>query len=396
METDGDTRGEADEMRVLVNFLPVSRAGGGLQNVMNLWRLVGTQGEGDAWLAVSRPEQRLETPGPGVDWAHLEVWDVGGFTARLATENVRLPRLAKAWAADVIFTPMGAGPVRTRLPTVIGWHDSTVAYPESAMWGQAGLRVRAYESARQAYARIAGRRATGICVQTETMAERLGRAWGVPSARFRIVPNGPSEFLVGEAPAPDERPAGQRVVLVIGEAKPSKNFEVVPAVADALEDLGVPDVKIVLTLEADGPYMGPFGEALAARRGDAVPIELIGRVPHEELAGLYRHAAAVLLPSLLESFSATYVEAMHFGVPLVTSDLDFAREICGDAALYADPSDPAALAARLRDALDGPGVRGRLRSAGFGRVRRLPDWTTRFGLYRDACRAACLEAVRAA
>ncbi len=383
-------------MRVLVNFLPVSRAGGGLQNVMNLWRLVRTRGEGDAWRAVARPEQGLEPPGSGVDWATLDVWDVGGFTARLATENVRLPRLAKAWGADVIFTPMGAGPVRTRLPAVIGWHDSTVAYPDSAMWGQSGLRFRAYESARQAYARVAGRRATVVCVQTETMARRLGHTWGVPRSRFRLVPNGPSEFLAGEPAAPEEPPPGRRVVLVIGEPKPSKNFEVVPAVADALEDLGVHDVEIVLTLERDGPYMGPFRDAYAARRQSGVPLRLIGRVPHAELADLYRGSAAVLLPSLLESFSATYVEAMHFGVPLVTSDLDFARDICGAAALYADPLDPTALAARLQEVLDGPGMRAGVRQAGFERVRALPDWETRFGLYRDACRAACLDAARAA
>ncbi len=383
-------------MRVLLNFLPVSRAGGGLQNVMNLWRLVGTHGDGDAWLAVARPEQALPAPPAGVDWAQLEVCEVGGFTARLATENIRLPRLARAWGADLIFTPMGAGPVRASVPTVIGWHDSTVAYPESAMWHRSRLRFRAYESARQAYARLAARRATSICVQTETMAERLGRAWGLPRSRFRIVPNGPSEFLAHEQPVLEEPEPGRRVVLVIGEPKPSKNFQIVPAVADALEQLGAGDVDIVLTLERDAPFMAPFVEALSNRRGSQVSIELIGRIPHAALAKLYRKAAVVLLPSLLESFSATYVEAMHFGVPLVTSDLDFARDICGPAALYADPLDPSALAARIHEVLSDADARARLRRAGFARVRTLPDWETRFGLYRDACRAACLEAARAA
>ena len=166
-------------MRALVNFLPVSRGGGGLQNVMNLWRAVGTHGEGDEWMVVSRPEQGLAELGVDAPWADLDVWDVGGFTARLATENVRIPRLAKAWRADVIFTPMGAGPVRTRVPTVIGWHDSTVAYPDSAIWRQPGSGDRAYRWAREMYARAAARRAVSICVQTETMAQRLRVCVGV-------------------------------------------------------------------------------------------------------------------------------------------------------------------------------------------------------------------------
>ena len=52
---------------------------------------------------------------------------------------------------------------------------------------------------------------------------------------------------------------------------------------------------------------------------------------------------ALFLPTLLESFSVTYLEAMHFGVPVLTSDLDFARFVCGDAAIYFDPWDPGSI-----------------------------------------------------
>jgi glycosyltransferase involved in cell wall biosynthesis len=45
----------------------------------------------------------------------------------------------------------------------------------------------------------------------------------------------------------------------------------------------------------------------------------------------------MLFPTLLESFSGTYIEAMHFGLPIITSDLDFAHTVCGDAAIYCDP-----------------------------------------------------------
>ena len=41
-----------------------------------------------------------------------------------------------------------------------------------------------------------------------------------------------------------------------------------------------------------------------------------------------RVTITVSLPSLLESYSGAYVEAMSFGVPIVTSDRDFAREVC--------------------------------------------------------------------
>lgn len=65
----------------------------------------------------------------------------------------------------------------------------------------------------------------------------------------------------------------------------------------------------------------------------------IGPVRQEELAGIYSEMDALVMPSTLESFSGTYLEAMQFGCPVVASNLDFAIEVCGDAALYFDPWD---------------------------------------------------------
>ena len=53
----------------------------------------------------------------------------------------------------------------------------------------------------------------------------------------------------------------------------------------------------------------------------------------------YKLSTLVFLPSLLEVFSATYLEAMAMRVPIVTSDMPFAREICQDAAIYVDTRD---------------------------------------------------------
>ena len=53
----------------------------------------------------------------------------------------------------------------------------------------------------------------------------------------------------------------------------------------------------------------------------------------------YKKASCVFQPTLAEVFSATYLEAMAMGVPIITSDLDFARDVCGNAAYYFNPDD---------------------------------------------------------
>lgn len=374
-------------MRILLNLVPVFR-GGGLQNGLNLWRTVSRRGDGDSWLAVAREGLGFaaETASP---WQELREVPPLGLPARLWWDNRSLPALAKAWGADVIFTPMGAGPLRSPCPTVVGWHDSTAAYPESEFWERISTRDRRAIRLRARLARRAVRRADRVCVQTKVMAQRLGRIWDIPSDRFVIVPNGPSQFLTDEAPR-SRGPLGQPWrVLCIGEPKPTKNLEIVPEVAarlkDHMEDLG--PGEFIMTFASDHErYLDPFRRALE-EWGETYPIRRSGQVPHGTLGKLYREADAVFLPSLLESFSATYVEAMHFGVPLVTSGRDFAREICGDAAEYVDPLDAGDCARGLARVMTDSLRRDELRSAGFRRVTTFPSWDERFERYRRACYA---------
>lgn len=66
---------------------------------------------------------------------------------------------------------------------------------------------------------------------------------------------------------------------------------------------------------------------------------LIGKCDITECPSLYQQSDICFLPSLLECFSATYPEAMVMCVPLVTTELDFSTELCGNAACYYNPVD---------------------------------------------------------
>ncbi len=373
-------------MRIVVDFLPLMARGGGLQNVRNLWRTILAEGGAHRWRGWAAPELGLE-PADGEGHAELRILPLNGTLQRVRTQNGRLLRDARSWDADVVFTPIGVPPLAGGPPRVFGWHDSTIAYPESPTHDALGPVEGVHEKLRAAVAGVAGRRAERVCVQTEAMAGRLSARWGVPRGRFHIVPNGRSEFLRHEEPAPEEAPSGTPVILVVAEPKNAKNLEVVPRVARRLAEDGVA-VRWVITCREPGPDT-PVGRAVAAAGGPE--LDWVGRVPHAELGALYRSASVVLLPSWLESFSATYVEAMHFGVPLVTSDMDFARAICGDAAVYADPASPEALASGIRRVLDSPELRADLRRRGFRRVETFPDWSERLGLYVEALEAAVRE-----
>ncbi len=67
----------------------------------------------------------------------------------------------------------------------------------------------------------------------------------------------------------------------------------------------------------------------AARLGVRDSVRTLGTVPHADIARLYTLSDAVFLPTWLECSTATYPRRSPQEC-LITSDLDFARELCSD------------------------------------------------------------------
>ena len=82
------------------------------------------------------------------------------------------------------------------------------------------------------------------------------------------------------------------------------------------------------------------------------------------------HARSVLFvhSSTCESFGMTMVEAMSCGAPILASNREPMPEICGEAAAYFDPTDPAAIAEALFVTLNDPSVRSTMRANSIKRA----------------------------
>jgi len=166
-------------------------------------------------------------------------------------------------------------------------------------------------------------------------------------------PNAVSDFSVrsggGSAVAvPDAvRPYSDRFkMFYVTRYYPHKNIE---AIVETFRRHGseLPDTVVFITIAADQhPRARQILRAIE-KHGLTDHVVSVGPLPQEELGGWFSACNALLMPTFLESFSGTYLEAMHFGLPILTSDLDFAHEVCQDAARYFDPRDPAS----IRDAI---------------------------------------------
>lgn len=95
-------------------------------------------------------------------------------------------------------------------------------------------------------------------------------------------------------------------------------------------------------------------------------------VTDAEYVELLERAHALVHASLDEGFGIPLVEAMSVGTPVVVSDIPIFREIGGEAAVYADPRDPAGFAAAVRT-LEDP-AEWRRRSAAARTEAERFDW----------------------
>lgn len=76
-------------------------------------------------------------------------------------------------------------------------------------------------------------------------------------------------------------------------------------------------------------------------------VRLVGYVNEEQLATLYAHARFLAMPSLYEGFGLPLVEAMSFGVPVLTSSCSSLPEVAGDAGMLVDPYNTNSIATGL-------------------------------------------------
>jgi glycosyltransferase involved in cell wall biosynthesis len=78
----------------------------------------------------------------------------------------------------------------------------------------------------------------------------------------------------------------------------------------------------------------------------------IASMPNEQLVEMYNAADVFVFPSLYEGFGVPLIEAMACGTPVVCSDLELFREVCGEAVVFADSSDHVAFACAIAESLD--------------------------------------------
>ena len=122
-------------------------------------------------------------------------------------------------------------------------------------------------------------------------------------------------------------------LLFLSNFYPHKNFHILFELIDLLSKYNLP-VQISITLNETEIKKSNLKKLL-----NKYPnlIKNIGRVNSLEIESTYNSHDALFLPSIVESFSTNYIEAFSLCKTILTSNFQFAKEVCGDSAFYFDP-----------------------------------------------------------
>lgn len=269
-------------------------------------------------------------------------------------------------AADVIhypFTVQGVKASRTQATVLTVFDVQHRDLPQFFSRLERLFRVFTYERP--------ARKADSIITISEFAKETIVRHLRVPEERITVAHLG-----VDTASFTPNRGTREKFVFYPARGWPHKNH---PALIKAMEILRRthPDLRLVLT----GGNLDGLGE---------LPnwVENRGLVPLSELHDLYRRAAVLAFPSLYEGFGLPPLEAMASGCPVAAADSGSLPEICGDAAVMFDPTNPEAIARGIAEAISRT---AELSAAGIERVKMF-TWDRCAELHTEAYRSAMARA----
>jgi glycosyltransferase involved in cell wall biosynthesis len=186
---------------------------------------------------------------------------------------------------------------------------------------------------------------------------RYGRRW---ASRVHTIHNPVSWTRFG----PDDRagppPVEGPYVLAVAAQYPHKNLETLVLSFAQMRKRGAhPEVHLVLAGQLGAHLSGvawtrPLDDVIDdAGVRDAVHVT--GYLDDRALGDAYRHATVFAFPSRFEGFALPVVEALGFGLPVLTTRSTAIPEVTRGLATYLDdPLDASAMADRLEAMLDDP------------------------------------------
>lgn len=314
-------------------------------------------------------------PGPA-DHENIDVLPVSSMPLwrRLVWEQLHLPKLITAFRPDWLWCLGNYGcprvacrqSVLVQMSHLLNYTWKHFGYPPRKTIPKF-IRIAAQKHLLRSSLRSIER----VYCQTPVIRTRFLQTYRYPEQRVGLCPGAPapkfSPWENSQPPAAMNPYQDRFCILYLSGYRPHKNFErIVSMYSKYRQQLS--DTVTFFTL-SPSPEERKLMNRVKSLSLDSLIINL-GEIPNEDIGAYLKHSDVMFMPTLLETFGIPFIEAFHFGCPVLTSDLDFARMVCGDAAAYVDPFSIESMRDGILSLKDNPQLRHQLIQQGKERCQK--------------------------
>jgi len=280
-------------------------------------------------------------------------------------EQFSFPRIIGREKIDLMHFPHWNIPLFYRGPFVVTIHDLLLLhYPTRAASTLGPISYFFKNSAYRIILWHAIKKSRHIFTPSEFTKHDIIKNFRVKPEKISAVPLAPMPKISSAVPAHEIKSKYQiskPFVLYVGVAYPHKNLE---ALVEAWKIFCAEhgnDYQLVLAGRKNYFYEKLEQNTTAPQHDNtAARVIFTGFVPDEELSALYSAASLYVFPSLYEGFGLPPLEAMQYGLPVISSGETCLPEILKGAVLYFNPRDPAAISRAIWQGLTDQALRNDL------------------------------------
>lgn len=236
--------------------------------------------------------------------------------------------------------------------------DAGYASPKDAMRRHAGWKELAA-------------RADRILVPSEFVGAEVVMSFGINPARVTVTAPGCDHIVRTRPPGGFDASSAPSTpyLLTVGRVESRRNHVRMLEAFETLCRDGFPHRWVIVGPDGHGEHGAAGFKRALARSEYRARVERRSTVTESELTRLYCEADLFLWPSLNEGFALPPLEAMACETPVVTSHVTAMPEVCGDAALLVEPTDPERIFEAIRRILSEEDVREAFIARGRTRAR---------------------------
>lgn len=269
-----------------------------------------------------------------------------------------LARLSELY--DVTFTIFGPGHwIPHSKKVIVGFANAWIVNPRSIAYKQLSTKDKIITKLKNfLLGKLLYRNDYYYVTETEDVRKSFIEYFNARSNQIFVVPNTlPYVYSSNFLPLKNEFEhlnkylSGKFKFVTISHNYPHKNLNIITEVGELFHKNHIDVIFIVTINESEYSRMPEKFKRYTYNCG---PLTI------QQSKELYSVCDALFLPTLIECFSVSYLEAMFHKIPIFTSNMDFAKYICKSAAVYFDPFSPLDIFEKIKPYVVSPDKRSEL------------------------------------